>query len=65
MPACGASGAGLDGKPAFAWAAEILADPRRSAALKLHQLAHRTRDELRQRQAAAAGRRRQRARRYR
>ena len=46
-------GPAFDGKPAFAWAAEILADPRRSAALKLHQLAHRTRDELQQRQAAA------------
>lgn len=47
-------GPSFDAKPSFAWAAEILADPRRSAALKLHQLAHRTRDELQQRQAAAA-----------
>jgi hypothetical protein len=47
-------GPAFDGKPAFAWAAEILADPRRGAALKLHQLAHRTREELQQRQAAAA-----------
>ena len=48
-------GPSFDGKPSFAWAAEILADPRRGAALKLHQLAHRTRQELQQRQAAAGG----------
>ncbi|MGZ5205481.1 MAG: hypothetical protein ACXWIZ_11335 [Caldimonas sp.] len=47
-------GPSFDTKPAFAWAAEILADPRRSAALKLHQLGHRTRDELQKRHAAAA-----------
>jgi hypothetical protein len=47
-------GPGFDAKPAFAWAAEILADSRRGAALKLHQLAHRSRDELRQLEAAAA-----------
>lgn len=53
-------GPSFDGKPSFAWAAEILGDSRRGAALKLHQLAHRTRQELQQRQAtegaaAAAG----------
>ena len=48
-------GPAFDGKPSFAWAAEILADPRRGAALKLHQLAHRTRQELQQRQAAEGG----------
>ena len=48
-------GPAFDGKPSFAWAAEILGDPRRGAALKLHQLAHRTREELQQR---AGGRRR-------
>jgi hypothetical protein len=47
-------GPAFDAKPAFAWAGEILADPRRGAALKLHQLAHRTREELRQIEAAAA-----------
>jgi hypothetical protein len=31
-------GPSFDGKPSFAWAAEILGDPRRGAALKLHQL---------------------------
>ncbi|MCE9660227.1 MAG: hypothetical protein K8R60_16835 [Burkholderiales bacterium] len=45
-------GPAFDGKPSFAWAAEILGDSRRSAALKLHQLAHRTRLELEQRHAA-------------
>jgi hypothetical protein len=54
-------GSAFDGKPSFVWAAEILADSRRGAALKLHQLAHRTRLELQQRHtaegatAAAAG----------
>jgi hypothetical protein len=48
-------GPAFDGKPAFAWAAEILADARRSPALKLHQLAHRTRDELQQRRSPVAG----------
>ena len=46
-------GPAFDGKPAFAWAAEILADARRGSALKLHQLAHRTREELQRRQASA------------
>ncbi len=48
-------GPAFDGKPAFAWAAEILSDARRGSALKLHQLAHRTREELQQRQAATGG----------
>jgi hypothetical protein len=48
-------GPSFDGKPSFAWAAEILGDPRRGAALKLHQLAFRTRQELQQRQAAEGG----------
>ncbi|MEP7302978.1 MAG: hypothetical protein ABI699_15805 [Caldimonas sp.] len=47
-------GPAFDGKPTFVWAAEILADPRRSAALKLHQLAHRSRNELQGRQADGA-----------
>ena len=47
-------GPSFDAKPAFAWAAEILADTRRGAALKLHQLLHRTREELRQIESAAA-----------
>ena len=47
-------GPAFDAKPAFAWAAEILADTRRGTALKLHQLAHRTREELRQIETAAA-----------
>ena len=46
-------GPSFDAKPGFAWAAEILADRRRGAALKLHQLAHRTREELRLRSSAA------------
>jgi len=48
-------GPSFDGKPSFAWAAEILGDPRRGAALKLHQLAFRTRQELQQRHAAEGG----------
>jgi hypothetical protein len=48
-------GPSFDGKPSFAWAAEILADPRRGAALKLHQLAFRTRQELQQRSTAEGG----------
>ena len=39
-------GAAFDAKPAFGWAAEVLADARRPAALKVHQLVHRTREEL-------------------
>lgn len=48
-------GPSFDAKPAFAWAAEILADARRSSTLKLHQLIHRSRDELARRLPAAAG----------
>ncbi len=44
-------GPSFDSRPGFEWAAEILGDRRRGASLKLHQLAHRTRDELRRRQA--------------
>lgn len=47
-------GPAFDAKPAFAWAGEILADARRNAALKLHQLAHRSREELRRIETAAA-----------
>ena len=47
-------GPSFDSKPAFAWAAEILADPRRSASLKLHQLVHRTGEELRRAELAPA-----------
>lgn len=46
-------GAAFDDKPGFEWAREILADERRPASLKVHQLMHRTREELaRQRPAA-------------
>ena len=48
-------GPSFDGKPSFAWAAEILGDSRRGSALKLHQLALRTRQELQQRHAAEGG----------
>ena len=47
-------GPAFDSKPAYAWANEILTDDRRSASLKLHQLAHRTRAELGARQVGAA-----------
>jgi hypothetical protein len=43
-------GPAFDDKPGFEWAREILADPRRSPALKLHQLVHRSREELGRRQ---------------
>ncbi len=46
-------GPAFDAKPAFAWAAEILADARRPSPLKVHQLAHRTRAELGKRQPVA------------
>lgn len=39
-------GAAFDEKPEFEWAREIAADARRPPALKLHQLIHRTREEL-------------------
>ena len=48
-------GPAFDTKPAFSWAAEILSDSRRSPTLKLHQLAHRTRQELARNSPAAAG----------
>ena len=50
-------GPGFDAKPGFEWAREILADPLRTPTLKLHQLRHRSRDELGRRGAegAAAG----------
>lgn len=52
-------GASFEDKPAFAWAREILDDPRRAPPLKLHQLVQHTRGELAQRQpqsaASAAG----------
>ena len=46
-------GATFDEKPGFDWAREILADPRRGAVLKVHQLIHRTRDELQRQQPRA------------
>lgn len=46
-------GASFADKSGFDWAREILADPRRPPGLKVHQLLHRTRDEL-GRQAAPA-----------
>jgi hypothetical protein len=48
-------GAAFADKPAFDWAREILADVRRSPALKVHQLLHRTRDELLRQRPAAPG----------
>ena len=47
-------GPAFDSKPAFEWARDILADPGRSELLKLHQLTHRTEDELRRRAASAS-----------
>ena len=46
-------GPAFDDKPGFEWAREILADPRRPAQLRMHQLIHHTRDDV-QRQAPAA-----------
>lgn len=48
-------GASFADKPGFEWAREILADARRSAGLKVHQLLHRTRDELARQRPAAPG----------
>jgi hypothetical protein len=48
-------GASFDEKPGFDWACEILADVRRGPALKVHQLLHRTRDELQRQRAAVPG----------
>ena len=47
-------GAGFEDKPGFEWAREILADPARSPTLKVHQLRHRSREELTRRRAAGA-----------
>lgn len=46
-------GAAFDEKPGFDWAREILGDARRGATLKVHQLIHRTRDELQRQQPRA------------
>jgi hypothetical protein len=48
-------GPGFDAKPSFAWAAEVLADSRRPAALKVHQLVHRSREEVGKLRPAAPG----------
>ena len=48
-------GPSFDAKPAFAWAAEILADSRRPAVLKVHQLVHRSREEVGKLRPAAPG----------
>lgn len=45
-------GAAFEDKPGFDWAREIVADPRRGPALKIHQLLHRTREELSRRAPA-------------
>ena len=47
-------GAGFEDKPGFEWAREILADPARSPTLKVHQLRHRSREELVKRSAGGA-----------
>lgn len=47
-------GASFEDKPAFAWAREILDDPRRTPPLKLHQLVQHTRGDLAQRQPQSA-----------
>src|SRR5690606_35786402 len=47
-------GASFEDKPAFAWAREILGDPRRTPPLKLHQLVQHTRGDLSQRQPQSA-----------
>jgi len=48
-------GATFDEKPGFDWARDILADGRRGAALKVHQLVFRTREELQRQQPRAPG----------
>lgn len=48
-------GASFSDKPGFEWAREILVDPRRSPVLKVHQLLHRTREELSRQQPATPG----------
>jgi hypothetical protein len=47
-------GAAFEDKHGFEWAHEILADPRRSPPLKVHQLMVHTRGELQRRQPASA-----------
>ncbi|WP_457394500.1 hypothetical protein [Roseateles sp. P5_E1] len=47
-------GAGFEAKPRFEWAAAIAADPALSPTLRLHQLTHRSREELVRRAAKAA-----------
>jgi hypothetical protein len=46
-------GAGFEAKPRFEWAAAIAADPKLSPSLRLHQLTHRSREELVRRAARA------------
>lgn len=46
-------GASFEDKPGFEWAREVLTDGRRRPSLKVHQLVHRTRDELRGRPPSA------------
>ncbi|MBX3604146.1 MAG: hypothetical protein KF788_02680 [Piscinibacter sp.] len=48
-------GAGFVDKPGFEWAREVLDDTRRVPALKVHQLLHRTREELAHQQPATPG----------
>lgn len=48
-------GASFADKAGFEWAREILADPRRGPALKVHQLLHRTREELARQRPATPG----------
>lgn len=48
-------GASFADKPGFEWARDVLADARRTPALKVHQLLHRTREELARQKPAAPG----------
>lgn len=48
-------GASFADKPGFEWARDIVADPRRTPALKVHQLLHHTRAELARQPAPAPG----------
>ncbi|HEY8877531.1 MAG TPA: hypothetical protein VIN03_08210, partial [Roseateles sp.] len=47
-------GASFESRPRFEWAAAIATDPALSPALRLHQLTHRSREELVRRAARAA-----------